>query len=503
MSKPDLLIFMSDQHSPVFSSFEGGMARTPNMEKLCEEGTSFTAAYTSCPLCVPARISMLLGKTPTKTGVFTNDGAIPESAATFLHSLVAAGYETVLIGRMHFIGTNQRHGFTKRLVGDMTPVTWNRPSEKLAEERGVFKSGYAEPGCVEVAGGGDSPVLEYDKEVIKTAVDYLSEEHEKPQCIFVSTYGPHFPYVAPEELYLYYKDKVRIPDTFSNLPDYMNPVLSGKVMNVPEETVIRARAAYFGMIETIDAQMGRIRDAFNSFTGRNGRKCVFTYLSDHGDQCGDRRLFGKTTFFETSARIPFIMEGCSIKSGNKVATPAGIMDLGPTLCELAGTKPPPGQEGRSLVPELSGCGDDKDRYVLSELINTVYPKASGAREELCKAFASGKAAEIAGQAVISRMVRKGSFKFITYIGYEEYDLLFDLSCDPEEKLNTADQHPEIVREMKNIALQGWDYEAVLQNQKDHEENVRLVKAWEKAVGPDDSERWNRNPEYARIMPKVT
>lgn len=131
MSKPDILVFMSDQHTPGLSSFSGGIARTPNMEKLCEDGVNFTSAYTTCPLCVPARISMLMGKMPSNTGVFTNDGAIPESSATFLHSLVAAGYETVLIGRMHFVGTNQRHGFTKRLVGDITPVTWNRPAKSL------------------------------------------------------------------------------------------------------------------------------------------------------------------------------------------------------------------------------------------------------------------------------------------------------------------------------------------------------------------------------------
>jgi choline-sulfatase len=148
---------------------------------------------------------MLLGKLPSKTGVFSNAGAIPESSATFLHSLVAAGYGTTLIGRMHFIGTNQRHGFTARLVGDMTPVTWNRPLEALARARGVFRTSYAEPGSLEVIGGGDSPVLRYDKDVIQAALEFLSKKHEKPQCILIGTYGPHFPYVAPPELFRKYR----------------------------------------------------------------------------------------------------------------------------------------------------------------------------------------------------------------------------------------------------------------------------------------------------------
>lgn len=479
MTRPDILVFMSDQHNPVVSTFSGGIARTPNMEKLCEDGTSFAAAYTSCPLCVPARISMLLGKMPSKTGVFSNKGAIPESSATFLHSLVAAGYETVLIGRMHFVGTNQRHGFIKRLVGDMTPVTWNRPSEKLAAERGVFKNCYAEPGCIEVIGGGDSPVLEYDKEVIRAALEYLNQPHEKPQCIFVSTYGPHFPYVAPEELYLYYKEKVSIPETFRKPPSYLylNPVLSERLMNVPEETVIKARAAYFGMIETIDAQLGTIREAFNNYIEKNGREGVFVYISDHGDHAGDKRHFGKTTFFESSARIPFIIQGKDIKKGSIINTPVSIMDLGPTLCEIAGTIPPPQQDGRSLVPELTGNEKEKERAVLSELINDRH-------------------------SVISRMVRKGNYKYITYIGYEKYDLLFDLSNDPDEKHNIANLHPDITRELNEIALKDWNPEKVLQDHKDYLKNVKLVEAWENAVGPDDSERWNRNPAYARVAPKL-
>lgn len=138
MANPDILVFLSDQHSPLFSSFAGGISRTPNMEELSQNGTTFTEAYTSCPLCVPARMSMLLGRLPSHSGIFTNFDAIPERNPTFLHALVGVGYETVLIGRMHFVGSNQRHGFTKRLVGDMTPVTWTRPVEKLAEERGGF-----------------------------------------------------------------------------------------------------------------------------------------------------------------------------------------------------------------------------------------------------------------------------------------------------------------------------------------------------------------------------
>lgn len=350
--------------------------------------------------------------------------------------------------------------------------------------------------------GGDSPVLEYDKEVIKTAVEYLSEDHDKPQCIFVSTYGPHFPYVAPEDLYLHYKEIVSVPDTYRNKPDYLNPLLLDKVKEEPEETVIKARAAYFGMIETIDSHMGLIRKTFNKYVEKNGREGIFTYISDHGDQCGEKGMYGKTTFFEGSARIPFIMEGNGIKRGIKISTAASIMDLGPTLCELAGTNPPPGQDGRSLLSELRGNENSKDRAVISEYIDSYFSDFSGTAEDRLKALMTGALSFKDAKQVISRMVRKGNYKYITYIGFEEYDLLFDLSCDPEEKNNIADKHPDILNELKEIALDDWNYEEIIEKHNEYLDNIRLVKAWEKAANIEESERWDKNPEYAKVMPKV-
>lgn len=479
MSQKNILIFMSDQHSPIFSSYMGGGARTPNLEEICKNGTVFEETYTSCPLCVPARLSMLMGKLPSKTGIFTNDDAIPERNATFLHSLVASGYETVLIGRMHFVGTNQRHGFTKRLVGDMTPVTWSRPGKKLAEERGVFKTCYGEPSCLDVIGGGDSPVLEYDKEVINAALEYLSHDYDKPQCIFVSTYGPHFPYCAPPEIYSYYKDKVDVPESFENPPEYLSPLLRARLKDVSHETVKQARAAYFGMIEEMDRQIGVVRNAFNTFLQFSNKDGIFGYISDHGDHAGDKKMFGKKTFFEYSAKIPMIFEGIGINKGQRISTPTSIMDLGPTLCELVGTVSPPEQDGKSLVDELKGNKANMNRAVISELIDSVK-----------------------GESFYCKMVRKGKYKYITYVGYEDYDMLFNIEIDPEEKTNIAKEFPHKLEELRRIAFDGVDIEKIMRDHYNHMKSFELIKAWELAVGPNDEERWKNNPEYARVMPKL-
>jgi len=488
MSQKDILVFMSDQHNPLISSFSGGPARMPNLERLIQDGTSFSAAYTACPLCVPARVSMLTGRLPSVTGVFV-DGAIAESTATFLHSLVAAGYETVLIGRMHFCGSNQRAGFTKRLVGDMTPVTWNYPRDQVAERNGELNGCFSEPGALNVIGGGNSPVLEFDRQVVQSALDYLSLNHEKPQCIFVSTYGPHFPYVAPVDLYLQYKQIVDIPDSYSNKPDFLNPLVSRRMMDLDDQKVLNARAAYCAMVETIDGQVGQIRQAFDHYLMRNEREGVFAYLSDHGDQAGEHRLFGKMTFFEASARIPLIFAGAGVRPGQVITEPVSLVDLGPTLCDLAGTVPPPRQDGCSLMASLtSGHSLPADRPVISELMDDMI----------------GNQAIVFGpqKPVPARMIRQGDYKLITYAGYEDQDLLFNVIEDPQEMNNLAAQLPNLLAHLRQIARHNWQPEQLVEEHLVNHENILLVRQWELAVGLDSREFWRNLPPEAKKKPIV-
>lgn len=477
----DILVFISDQHSPLFSEFSGGKAETPVLNRLCKNGTSFTECYTSCPLCVPARMSMLSGKLPNKNGVMVNLDTIPDIMPTFLHPFVAAGYETVLIGRMHFVGKDQRHGFTKRLAQDMTPVTWNRPVEQLKQERGAFEGTYDARGCVRVIGGGETPVVHYDDMVVKTALEYLAEQHEKPQLIVVGTYAPHFPYVAPEELYRKYRDQAELPRFFHETPDYMNPILVNRKNVVDEETVLSAQAAYLGLITYTDQKIGQVRQAFRAFTERRGSESLFCYLSDHGDQVGERDIFGKCTFFEKSAKIPMIFEGTGVQKGKKISQPASIMDLGPTLCSWAGVEQVPDQDGISLISclaEENGCAME-DRMVASEMLE---------RES--------------GEPRVGLMLRKEHWKYIVYSGYETQDILFDLHEDPEESRNVIDQYPRVAELFRNYTAEHYSFRDIEGEQNKRVLIASWMTAWEKQVGADDSERWSSNPDSAKGYPTV-
>lgn len=107
-----------------------------------------------------ARMAMLSGMKASSTGIFTNIDALPDTLPTFLHHLVSAGYETVLVGRMHFIGRDQRHGFTKRVAPDFTNSGWAR-LPWLAQDFGVHTQTMGYKWCTDVVGAGESPVLCY------------------------------------------------------------------------------------------------------------------------------------------------------------------------------------------------------------------------------------------------------------------------------------------------------------------------------------------------------
>ncbi len=477
---PDILLFMSDQHTPYYSGFYGGNVDTPALDKLCADGTQFTEAYTVCPLCVPSRLAMLSGLRPGKTGIFTLNDALPDMTPTFLHNLVEQGYETVLLGRMHFLGSDQRHGFTKRLAPDMTPVTWNRPVKALQRERGVTQFGFNEPNCMKIIGGGESPVEHYDNLVIEETLRYLSESHDKPQFIVVGIYGPHFPYIAPRELFEKYIKRVKLPASFMDDP---GSLLRGNVQeNVDEEAALGAQAAYCAMIERMDGKVAKVRNAFNVFSAKRGAPAIFCYTSDHGDQCGDRRLFGKSTFYEKSAKIPLIFAGAGIKAGRKVDTPVSIMDIGPTMLECTGAKPMLDVDGVSVYKALKG-EELEPHAVYGEFLNRENWQAPA--NKYCF------------------MLKDGRYKYLSFDEIEAEERLYDTVKDPDERHNLIQEEKEIADKMRSAAAKLKMRDEALRLQRLHNRAAELFSTFENAIGINDGEeRWKGNPPYARGNPEI-
>ena len=474
----DILMYISDQHSWQRQGCAGDrLARTPNLDRLAAEGTIMQNAYTAYPLCVPARMSMMSGQQASRCRVTSNQAALDSNRVTFAHCLNARGYETVLCGRMHFVGPDQRHGFSRRIAGEQTPIFHNRPSRAFAKERGIHdRTPQGGPSSLSAIGGGNSPTLEYDRYVVRQALEYLEQDHQMPQFLCVGTYGPHHPFVAPRELYEYYYDKVTVPEESFAYPEH--PAVEGRVLRDCDPQVVRAvRAAYYGMVEFEDRQIGLVYDKFQRYLERTGREGIFLYVSDHGEHGGYRGYYGKGTFYDPSAHIPMVFAGAGIEKGRQLLGAVSLMDVGPTLCEAVGACLPPDADGRSLWGQLTGGEDDLERMVVSEVGGDLIYSST---------FYYGQ------------MVKYGPYKYIHYHGYDEEDQLFDLKNDPGESENVIGVHRELAEKMGR-ALSGA-CEPVDRIREEAQRLKRNMGILTKCDFDDPDERWHA-PERARHLPE--
>jgi choline-sulfatase len=459
---PHILIFLSDQHR--FDAWGGGSEPdTPNLDRLAADGTVFERAYTPCPLCVPARVAFLSGHLPSRNAAFTNSAAIPEDHATWLHSLTAVGYETVLCGRMHFLGDDQRHGFAKRIFPDFTPQYW-QSGGKFNADLGPYSGTLdASIGTFNaVGGGGLSPVTAYDRQVVSAAIDYIAHrESTQPLCLVVGILGPHNPYVSSEELFRKYAQRVGEPFAFPAGLETDPPFFNKRRVPMSSAQALTMRAAYFGMVEEMDAGMGAVRAAWDHFVESSGAPQLFFYTSDHGEHLGERGLICKQTLWDGAARVPLIVAGDGIPAGARRTEPSGLLDIGPTLAARVKAPLPPDQDGGDLFgADISG------RTVVSEFME-----------------------EHNGGELLCRMAVRGNWKLITTAGSSEWEWLFDLEKDPLETTNLADHNPAIVRELGKVLDELPPAKDVIlrHRAKLAHANV-LVRAGDR-LGPPENEVW--------------
>ncbi|WP_305784626.1 sulfatase family protein [Symbioplanes lichenis] len=344
--RPNIVFVLTDDFTPDLIRF------MPRVRALMRAGTSFAQYTVTDSLCCPSRASILSGKYPHNTGVFTNTGADGGIGAfrrggadrsTFATDLRAAGYRTALYGKY-------LNGYT---VG----------------------SGHVPPGWLEwgVAGPDGYAMTDFDLLENGRAVHhggYLNEvltaktqdfvrrsvAARQPFLVELSTFTPHRPYTpAPRDARLFPGLTAPRTPAFDRLPTAAPRWLAGRpalsvALKARLDDAYRQRAQ---SVVSVDRMLGAVQ-ATLAATGVAGNT-VIVFSSDNGYHLGEHRLGpGKQTAFETDIRVPLVMAGPGIRAGATVRAPALNIDLRPTFAAFAGLPPPPDADGRDLSPWLRG-----------------------------------------------------------------------------------------------------------------------------------------------------
>jgi choline-sulfatase len=483
--RPNIVFILSDQHaSNVLGCYGDDIVQTPNLDRLAAEGVVFENTYTPSPICVPARMSLLTGRYPYRQSCWTNSDALNSDIPTTAHALGAVGYHPTLIGRMHAIGPDQLHGYARREIGDHITDWYGGFAYSLGvldKAQRPFKESLVK------SGPGQMSYELVDREVTKNSLAYLDEIAEKrkngnnaPFSLNVGYMLPHQPYVADPEIYKLYEGKVPPPKLSRPEEEGDDTYLAWwraqtGLNEVSEEDEIRARTAYYALVDTMDREIGKVLDKLEELDLLENTLII--YSSDHGDQLGERDLWWKQTFYDESAKVPLIMKWAGeLKSGERRDQIANLVDVSATLVDAGGHAPLPGIDGKSLLP-VARDGD-------AEWSDTTY-------SEYCT---DGLLAWSGGRVLQSRMIRQGQWKFNYYHGCPSQ--LFDLKNDPNEMRNLADDsnHQEIKNKLEAQLLAGWNPEAIDEYIQARNKEKAVLKAWAQSVKPADTFRWETKME---------
>jgi choline-sulfatase len=483
--RPNILILMADQlAASALPAWGNQVARTPRIDRLAEHGVVFRHFHCASPLCAPARAVLMSGLLPSRSGVYDNAAHFAADIPTFAHYLRAAGYRTILAGKMHFCGPDQLHGFEERLTTDIYPADfgwtpdWDRPEHRPDWYHNM--SSVTEAGlCVR------SNQIDFDDEVAfltrRQIFDIARDSDPRPFCLVVSFAHPHDPFAITAEYWNRFPhEAIDMPQNDQAPADphslRLRHMIGLDERPVTAEEVRRARHAYYGALAYVDDRVGEILDALAACALAEDTIAIF--LADHGELLGEHGLWYKMSFFEPATRVPLIVSAPRLFSPRMVEGAASLLDLLPTLAAIAGDGAEPDYaikpDGRSLLPELSGqAGQD---LALGEYL------------------AEGAIAPIV-------MIRRDQWKFIHCPA--DPDQLYDLAADPDERRNLGQDPADagIVSRFRAEVAQGWDLPALDRAVRESQKRRHFVaaslqqgrvKPWEFQPFVDASRQYMRN-----------
>jgi arylsulfatase A-like enzyme len=415
--RPNVLILLADdQRADTIAALGNSHIRTPNLDRLAGQGTAFTRAYcmgsTQGAVCIPSRAMLLTGRS-----LFHVKEDL-EGQATWPEAFAREGYTTYFTGKWHNQEAAALRAFQQGkavFLGGMGDP-YHLPLQDISGEHAF----------VNTRSSGEHSV----KLFADAASEFLSlQTGERPFLCYVAFNLPHDPRVAPPEFHSRYnREKPPLPPNFLPQHPFNNGEMTVRDEALapwprPPELVRQHLADYYAAIEFLDAQVGRILDALKA-SGQS-ENTLIVFAADHGLAIGSHGLFGKQNLYEHSMRAPLIIAGPGVPRGRQVDAFTYLLDIFPTLGDLAHVPPPGGSEGLSLAPVLDGR-----RATLRDSIFTAY-------------------------GLVQRAVRDDRWKLLVYPKINKVQL-FDLRGDPAELRDLANDPAEAgeVRRLTGL-LREW------------------------------------------------
>ncbi len=353
-----LLLIVDDLNTWVLEdpSRYSGKVVAPNIQRLSQEGVLFHNAYTASPVCSPSRTAILSGVAPWKSGVSRNGVKVGDSKA--LHGLPSLfktfqdrGYWIAKFGKV-------THGYDTGVKYNASMNHKRTPPPPDAPLNGIAR---AANGKITERDWGATHLDEEmmsDKRLAAAAIEAIERKHDKPFFISCGLFHPHYPWYVPQKyLDMYPLDEIEIPPIKEGDLEDVPPIGQSLVNLAWDQKVRESRQAreairgYLASVSFSDAHMGRVLKALDDSPHRHNT--IVLLISDHGFHLGEKQQWSKGTLWEEATDSVMMFRAPGVTRPRQVCTrPVSLLDIYPTLADLAVITKPDHLDGASLLPLL-------------------------------------------------------------------------------------------------------------------------------------------------------
>lgn len=508
--RPNILFIAVDDLRPELGCYGSPIAKTPHLDRLAKQGLLFQHAYCQQAICRPSRASLMTGLRPESTGLFHNDVSLRDlqpDLLTLPEHLIANGYDAAYVGKIFHRGdTDDGRSWNRKAAVWLGPDIRKpngpyRLPENVALRQKNFDEMFAKYGEAARRGLASGPAFESADVPDHAYVDGFNTllamktmqqlaAGGKPFFLGMGFQLPHLNWCCPKRYWDLY-DPAEIPLVEDGVAPSGGAAMGLHASfelrtrsNIPKEGPIAPdlartlKHAYLASTSYVDAQIGLLLDALEN-QGLAENTIVIVW-GDHGWHLGDMGVWGKATNYEIATRVPLMIRVPDQPvRGQKTDALVELVDIFPTLCELAGVAVPGHLEGHSFVPLLKQPQRDWKRAVFSQYPNPALrewaanPLSKGMRETWFGPLIRQVEQRIEKQQgerwdrsffeehLMGYAMRTDRYRLVIWRDHRQPEAeplfleLFDHQTDPEETTNIATEHPALVRELYQQFRSGW------------------------------------------------